>query len=216
MAEMKEERKEELGSEKQENESQNNDFVSVESTKKRKEFKWTEKRLEGFNKMRKALEEKNIITKQLKAEKAKSEKDEIKRRVKAIMQKQQDDAAVSVGVDSKTKKKSKVIASSSDSNNSSSEDEVSRPKKKSSSSSKAKKETLPPKKDKRKKKRPVEVDSESSNSSSEGDSQSEDDKEERAVLSARQRQDYEKGKRNVGKTPKQSTYVNAMDQFILL
>ena len=60
------------------------------------------------------------------------------------------------------------------------------------------------------------MESDSSNSSSEESDNSEDDKEERAVLSARQRHNYEKGKRNVGKTPKQSTYVNAMDQFILL
>jgi hypothetical protein len=207
--------KEERSSEKVEKESQNNDFVSVESAKKRKEFKWTEKRLEGFNKMRKALEEKNIITKQLKAEKAKSEKDEIKRRVKAIMQKQQEGAEEQVGVESKSKKKSKIVLSSSESESSSEEDQRHK-KKVPTHSAKAKKEVVPLKNEKKKKKRAVEVESDSSNSSSEESDNSEDDKEERAVLSARQRHDYEKGKRNVGKTPKQSTYVNAMDQFILL
>ena len=59
--------------------------VEKASKKQRKPFEWSEKRLEAFKKMREGLEMKNQITKKLKEEKSKSEKEEIKRRVREIM-----------------------------------------------------------------------------------------------------------------------------------
>ena len=58
---------------------------SEKAKKARKPFEWTDKRLEAFKKMREGLVTKNEISKELKAEKKKSEKDEIKKRIRDLM-----------------------------------------------------------------------------------------------------------------------------------
>ena len=72
--------------------SENNESVqevkeqtSTIPEKKKKKYEWTEKRVEAFQKMRKGLEEKTLITKQIKEQKKKEEKEAIRQKVKEIM-----------------------------------------------------------------------------------------------------------------------------------
>lgn len=159
--------------------------------KKRKEYVWTEKRVEAFNKMRKGLAEKTEITKQLKEQKKREEKEAIKQKVKEIMS----------GKTTNPKKATEVSDSDSEP---SSESEVEKKVKKD------KKKTVK----KAKKRKPVsssESESEQSESSS-----SEEEVVEREVLSAKQQKQYRNDKVAYGKAIKRSPYVNPMDRFILL
>jgi hypothetical protein len=162
--------------------------------KKKKPYVWTAKRKEAFEKMRQSLEEKNELTKQLKKEKEKAEKDEIKKRVRAIMQ---------------TTKMEKEK----DSDNSSSEEEEEEVKPK-----KGKKEKKEKKKEEKKKAKRKKVESSESESDDDASSVSSSSsiEKEKDTYSKRMVDKYRHSKASSGKVSKQANYVNPLDRFILL
>ena len=186
--------------------AENNDLAKAEikletsnekAKKERKPFEWTDKRLEAFKKMREGLETKNVIAKELKAEKKKSEKDEIKKRIREIM--------------SSSSKELKVKPSSADSSDESNS-EAEEPKK--TSKKAVATEERPKKASKKSKRAVVEVQDESS-SEEEASSESESE-EERVVMSNKQHERLKAQKQNKGKTSRTAVLFNPMDQFILL
>jgi cobalamin biosynthesis Mg chelatase CobN len=168
--------------------------VGTVAEKKKKPYVWTAKRKEAFEKMRQSLDEKNELTKQLKKEKEIAEKEEIKKRVRAIM------------------KSTKMEKKMEEESNSSSEEEVEEKPKKSKKGKKEKVE-IRKKKEKRKK-----VESSSSESDDDDSSVSSASSIERPKESYSKRMvdKYRHEKEKVGKTAKHATYVNPLDRFILL
>jgi hypothetical protein len=191
--------------------------------KPRKEFVWTEKRLEAFNKMREGLATKVEISKQLKEEKKIQEKEEIKKRVKAIMEKTALQSSEPKEAEQKKKKaKSKEIKESSASEEevefSTSEEEVKKPVKKQKEESKKDKKS---RKQKPKRKQIVEEvseDSDSSEDASSSDSENEMDfvhNQRQGSYSHKQLKNHSRDKIN-GKSARRAQFVNPMDRFILL
>jgi len=155
---------------------------------------WTAKRKEAFEKMRQSLEEKNELTKQLKKEKEMAEKEEIKKRVRAIMK------------STKTEKKMED-----ESGSSSEESEEEKPKK----VKKGKKEKKDERKKKEKRKKVESSESESDDDASSVSSASSVEKE-KETYSKRMVDRYRHEKEKSGKTAKHASYVNPLDRFILL
>jgi hypothetical protein len=168
------------------------------SKKSKKEFKWTPKRLEAFEKMRAGLETKNELTKKLKEEKSKKEKDDLKKRVREIM---------SFTSAAKDLKNTKMDAdSASEENSSESEQEEKKDKKV------IKKKKEPEVKFKKRSKKEV-----ASSSEEESDKQDSDSgEEERAYLSRKKQEKLRKSKEKSGKAVKTTPLYNPMDRFILL
>jgi nucleolin len=190
--------------------------VELKGKKERKPYEWTPKRLEAFNKMREGLVTKVEITKKIKQEQKDKEKEEIKKRVRAIMH--------------KTSLKSKDSSSEEKKEDSSSDSDSSVEKVKKGKKAKVKKEKMEKKESKevlKKKKRPIESSS-SSNESTEAkeldsSEESDSDKEKRFakppknnVATMKQKEKTVTQIRETGKAPKQTQYLNPMDQFILL
>lgn len=168
--------------------------VGAVPEKKKKPYVWTQKRKEAFEKMRQSLEEKNELTKQLKKEKEMAEKEEIKKRVRAIM------------------KSSKMEKSMDPDTASSSEDsEEEKPKK----SKKGKKEKKDEKKKKEKRKKVESSESESDDDAS-SDSSASSVEQEKELYSRRMVDKYRQQKEKSGKTAKHAPYINPLDRFILL
>ena len=161
--------------------------------KKKKPYVWTAKRKEAFEKMRQSLEEKNELTKQLKKEKEKAEKEEIKKRVRAIMS------------------STKMSLHEEESASSSEEEEEKKPKK-------GKKEKKEKKKEEKKKTKRKKVESSSSESDDDAssDSSASSVEAERDTYSQRMVNKYRHSKLSSGKVSKQANYVNPLDRFILL
>jgi len=183
---------------KEEESTVNNDSVAATPSKPKKErkpFAWTEKRKEAFEKMRAGLELKNEIALKLKHEKQKSEKDEIKKRVREIMNGQ-------------LKKAKKEVSDESDSSESSVE--VTKKSKK-----KEKAVVKEPEK-KEKKTRKVEKQVSSSEEEKSDESESEEEVQERFVRTKKSADKDAKTRLNTGKTQRTSTHYNQMDRFILL
>ena len=172
------------------------------SKKPRKEYEWTPKRKEAFEKMRKGLEEKVSLTKRIKDEKRRSEKEAIKAKVKEIM----------------NSKKGKIaIPEDSDSSDASSEEEMPKARKK---SHKEKKAIVREKESKKASKRkPKEIES-SEESAEDSDEESSDEEivraKERDQFSSKQHQHYQKDKVERGKAVKVAQFVNPLDRYILL
>jgi hypothetical protein len=175
--------------------------IASSSKKPRKPYEWTEKRKEAFDKMRKGLEEKVTLTKRIKDEKKRSEKEAIKAKVKEIM----------------NSKKGAIVTQESDSasGDSSSEEEAPVRRKK----TKEEKRVVLAKEEKKssKRKKAREVSSEEEQEAS-ADSSSE---EEAAAhhqnhLSTKQHQHFMKSKVDRGKAVRSTPFVNPLDQFILL
>ena len=166
--------------------------------KSRKPFEWTDKRLEAFKKMREGLVTKNEITKELKAEKKKSEKDEIKKRIRDLMNQT-----------SSSKKVENDAADVSDESESDGEVVVSKPAKK--QRGKEKEEKTVKSKSKRSRTPPP-----SEDSSEEEDESSSEEEEERVLMTKKQHQKLIQSKQNNGKAPRNARVFNAMDNFILL
>jgi len=211
--------------------------------KPRKEFVWTEKRLDAFGKMREGLATKVEITKQIKEEKKVKEKEEIKRRVKEIMEQttlsSSSSRAISSGEsDIKSTKKDKKVNKSSSSNVcvskdetesdpefSESEEEVEQkqPQKgKKVKPSAKKQEEKEEKKSRKQKPKRKQVVVESSQSESSEQSSSEEENETDFVHNQRQSSYSHKQLKNhskdrvEGKSARRAQFVNPMDRFILL
>jgi hypothetical protein len=177
---------------------------STGSKKPRKEYEWTPKRKEAFEKMRKGLEEKVSLTKRIKEEKRRAEKEAIKAKVKEIM----------------NSKRGKVsIPDETDSSDASSEEEEPKARKKSTKEKKAIAKEKEKEAKKSSKRKPKEiVSSEESNSVSEEESSDEEviPARERDQFSSKQHQYYQKDKVERGKAVKVAQFVNPLDRFILL
>ncbi len=166
--------------------------------KSRKPFEWTDKRLEAFKKMREGLETKNVIAKELKAEKKKSEKDEIKKRIRELM-----------NTPSLSKKVSSPPVDVSE--DSESDGEIVAPKAAKKQREKEKEQKVVKAKSKRSRTPPP------SEVSSEEESESESsEEEERILMSKKQHQKLLHSKQTNGKAPRNAKVFNAMDNFILL
>lgn len=178
----------------------------VDGKKARKQFEWTPKRKEAFDKMRKGLEEKVSITKQLKEEKRRSEKEAIKSKVKEIM----------------SSKKGIIHNQETGDSSSSSSEEEEIPKvvmKKEKKSKKEKKEVFeiasPPTKKEKKRRAEVVVQS----SSSEEESEEEEAPvrgRDASNYTDRQVREYQNAKVERGKVVRRAQFVNPLDRFILL
>ena len=175
----------------------------------RKEFEWTPKRKEAFDKMRKGLEDKVMITKQIREEKKKSEKEAIKSRVREIMQ-----------------SKKGPIPEFSESDSSSDEDErpiqAPAPKKKKSSS---RAEIIAPpvaqapiRHKKRKEVVPIVEEEESASEYSSDEYEEEEIRAPRPQVqyTPTQHRNYQRDKAERGKAIKVAQFVNPLDRFILL
>lgn len=175
--------------------------IASSSKKPRKPYEWTEKRKQAFDKMRKGLEEKVMLTKRIKDEKKRSEKDAIKAKVKEIM----------------NSKKGSIVTQESDSasSDSSSEEEAPVQRKKTKEQRQAVLAKEEKKSSKRKKVREVSSEEEQEE---EVDSSSEEEAPQRHQnhLSAKQHQHFMKSKVDRGKAVRSTPYVNPLDQFILL
>ena len=171
---------------------------SSEKPKKvRKAFEWTDKRLEAFKKMREGLVTKNEITKELKAEKKKSEKDEIKKRIRDLMSHSSASkkvASASANVSDESSSDAEVVAITAKSNR-----------------EKGKEEKVAKVKSKR-----VRVPEPSSGSSEEEGKASSSEEEEKVLMTKKQYQKLLQGKQSNGKAPRNAKVFNAMDNFILL
>ena len=164
--------------------------------KTKRDYEWTEKRKEAFEKMREGLSKKVELTKLAKAEKKQAEKDDLKRRVREIMQR---------GGKIENENSNEV-------NSDESEEEAPAPKEK--KSAKSVKEL--PRKEVKKKKRAV-TPPPSSSEESEGEmSMDSDDYEERIVSTHKQRTQQRQQKDSRGKAPRQTVFQNPLDRFILL
>jgi len=168
-----------------------------ESKKTKKDFKWTPKRLEAFEKMRASLETKNELTKKLREEKSKKEKEDLKKRVREIM---------SYSAVAKEVKESKMEGDSNDDSSSHESEEETKTSKK---AGKKKKEMEIVKKKRSKKQQ-------SSSSEEESEEDSESSGEERAYLSRKKQEKVRKSKEKLGKAIKTTPLHNPMDRFILL
>lgn len=173
--------------------------VETKPKKPRKEYQWTEKRKEAFDKMRKGLEEKISLTKQIKEEKRKAEKEAIKAQVREIMA-------------SKKKAPAPVVdsCSSDDSSDESviSEEEMPKSRKKSQKEKKLKEKS---------KRKVIEYESESMSEKTDSDISSDDEPPmERRVSSRKQRAQTRRDKDTRGKAVRRAQFLNPMDQFILL
>lgn len=169
--------------------------------KSRKPYEWTAKRKEAFDKMRKGLEEKVSLTKRIKDEKKRLEKDAIKAKVKEIM----------------NSKKGPIVTQESDSasSDSASEEEAPARRKKTKEEKRAALKKEEKKSSKRKKVR--EVSSEEEQESTD-DSSSEDEppRTQQSHLSAKQHQRFMEEKASRGKVVRSTPFVSPLDQFILL
>ena len=169
--------------------------------KARKQYEWTPKRKEAFDKMRKGLEEKVSLTKRIKDEKKRAEKDAIKAKVKEIM----------------NSKKGPIVTQESDSSSgeSSSEDEapVRRKKSKEEKKSSSSKIAKPSSKRKGRKQESSDEEQETASASS---SEEEFPRREQAHFTSKQHHHYQKDKIERGKAVKVAQFVNPLDQFILL
>lgn len=169
--------------------------------KTRKPYEWTAKRKEAFDKMRKGLEEKVSLTKRIKDEKKRSEKEAIKAKVKEIM----------------NSKKGQLVCQDSDSasSDSSSEEEAPVRRKKTKEEKRAILAKEEKKSSKRKKAREVSSEEELEQAT---DSSSEEEAPipYQTHLSAKQHQHFMKGKVDRGKAVRSTPFVNPLDQFILL
>lgn len=169
--------------------------------KPRKQFEWTPKRQEAFDKMRKGLEEKVTLTKQLKEEKKKTEKELIKSKVREIM----------------ASKKGPVIQeedSDSFSESEESEEEVRPPPKQMKKRAKTHREVAPPPPRKNEKRKEVEILQDSDSSDSDPDACEMVDPHRNYTPS--QHRNYQREKVDRGKAIKVAQFVNPMDRFILL
>jgi hypothetical protein len=180
-----------------------NSGTATKPKKARKPYEWTAKRKEAFDKMRKGLEEKVSLTKRIKDEKKRSEKDAIKAKVKEIM----------------NSKKGVVVTQESDSSSdsSSSEEEKAPRRKKSSSEKKPMKDTSNRSKIEKRKSRREESSEEEQNEQN-GASSSEEEKprREQEHFTQKQHLHYQKDKVDRGKAVKVAQFVNPLDRFILL
>lgn len=170
---------------------------SEKAKKTRKPFEWTEKRLEAFKKMREGLETKNVIAKELKAEKKKSEKDEIKKRIRDLMNNSASSkkvASASSDESSESESDHKVVSKAAKNSRRKEKDEK-------AAKPKAKRARTPP---------PSEA------SSEEESEPSSSEEEERVLMSKKQHQKLVQNKQSNGKTPRNAKVFNAMDNFILL
>jgi len=174
----------------------------------RKEFEWTPKRKEAFDKMRKGLEDKVLITKQIKEEKKKSEKEAIKSRVREIMQ-----------------SKKGPLPDFSESDKSSDEDEppVEAPAPKKKKFAPRTEVSAPPaaqapiRHKKRKEVVPVvEEESESEYSSDESEAEQVRPARSQVQYTPTQHRNYQRDKAERGKAIKVAQFVNPLDRFILL
>lgn len=172
------------------------------SKKSRKAYEWTPKRKEAFDKMRKGLEEKVSLTKRIKDEKKRAEKDAIKAKVKEIMN---------------SKKGPLVVTQESDSasSDSSSEEEMPVRRKKTKEEKRAILEKAEKKSTKRKKAREVSSEEEQE-AASESSSEEESSAPHQNHLSAKQHQHFMKSKVDRGKAVRSTPFVNPLDRFILL
>lgn len=177
---------------------------STNPKKPRKEYEWTPKRKEAFEKMRKGLEEKVSLTKRIKDEKRRAEKEAIKAKVKEIM----------------NSKRGKVsIPEETDSSDASSEEEEPKARKKSSKEKKAvlkEKEKESKKSSKRKPKEIVSSEESGAESSEESSDEEAIPAQQRDHFSLKQHQHYQKDKVDRGKAVKVAQFVNPLDRFILL
>lgn len=171
---------------------------ATKAKKDRKPFEWTEKRKMAFDKMRAGLELKNEIALKLKAEKQKSEKEEIKKRVREIMNGQL------------SKEKEASSASSEDS-----EEEVKASKKlkkvKVDKKAAPKVEARKEKKGRKAEKVASESEKESSDEAEQSGSESE-----KYVRSKKSVDKAQKNRVQTGKTQRTSTHYLNSDRFILL
>lgn len=189
------------------------------SKKDRKKYEWTPKRKEAFAKMREGLETKVQLTKQIKQEKKLAEKEELKRRIREIMQK----GGKSESSKPKSKSKSKMESSSEESevsSDESSQDEaLHRKKEKKHRSADTARTKKKGKEEKRKKRKARETSSESEGVEQSSDSSSsEEDVRAKHTESASRRQldQYRQNKVQSGKASKQTPFLNPMDRFICL
>lgn len=184
--------------ENNEKELEGNAKGSAKAKKDRKPFEWTEKRKAAFDKMRAGLELKNEIALKLKAEKQKTEKEEIKKRVREIMN----------GQLSKDKG-----ASAESSEESEEEIKSSKKTKKLKPDKKAPPKEEPRKEKKGRKAEKVVSESEEESADEEEESESEQEKYVRSKKSVDRAQ---KHRVQTGKTQKTSTHYLNSDRFILL
>ena len=178
--------------------------TSIDSKKRKKDrkpFQWTEKRKEAFDKMRAGLELKNEIALKLKQEKQKSEKDEIKKRVRDIM-------------NGHSKSEKEESANNSD-ESSDSEKETRKAGSNKKSKEKSKGEAKESKR-KEKKSRKAEKYVSESESGEENESESDSEEEEKFVRSKKSADKAQKGRVQTGKTQRTSTHYHNSDRFILL
>lgn len=169
---------------------------SVKPKKERKPFEWTAKRKEAFEKMRAGLELKNEIALKLKAEKQKSEKEEIKKRVRAIMngKKAKDEAS--------SESESEQSDSSMELKKKHKKEKAEKPKKRSSS--------------KEKKSRKAEREIKESEDEEEDDSEESDSASDKYIRSQKSVAKAQKHRVNTGKTQRTSTHFLPQDRFIYL
>ena len=176
------------------NAAENEPVQTVKKTKR--DYEWTPKRKEAFEKMREGLSKKVELTKQVKAEKKQAEKDDLKRRVREIMQR---------GGKLENEESNDVDSG---------ESEVDIPAPKEKKSAKSVKEL--PKKEIKKKKRAATPPPSSSEDSESEMSVDSDDYEERIVSTHKQRTQQRHQKDSRGKAPRQTVFQNPLDRFILL
>lgn len=189
-----------------ESEKMNEEVASPSATaegkekKQKKPYEWTPKRKEAFDKMRKGLEDKITITKKLKEEKRKAEKEAIKAQVRKIMNRKNKE--VKESSDSEDSSDSSVASSSS-------EEKVIIKKKKKHSKEKEKEKSS-------KSKRPVEDVSKTTEESSESEEERVVPSYHQNVYSNKQHKEYQQSKVERGKAVRRAQFVNPLDQFILL
>jgi hypothetical protein len=182
-----------------------NETVS-EPSKTKKPYKWTPAREKAFERMRQSLSEKNELTKKIKKEKQKAEKDEIKRRVHEIM-----------STSKKSVDQNMSQSESSDQSESSSESERdTRPVRKEKKMKTKKKEKVEKKTHTSKKRTKKEASSSESSVEESSQSESEEERPDRYAATKTAVHNYRQRKLEKGKAPKTSAVVNPLDRFILL
>lgn len=205
---------------KEENVVKSEEVEESKGDKKKKPYVWTEKRLASFEKMRESLKNKVEVTKQLKAEKKITEKEEIKRRVREIMDKTNMNGATTSEKPPKKVKKEVVESSEESSENESSADE--RILKKAAEIALKKKRERKSAKKKSSSSRKVESSEEGEESEEdvqeayESDEVRENMRKQKGFSSKKQVQQVQTSKRETGKAQRHTAYYNPLDQFILL
>ena len=182
------------------------DETVSEPSKTKKPYKWTPAREKAFERMRQSLSEKNELTKKIKKEKQKAEKDDIKRRVHEIM---------NTSKKSEEQQMSQSESSDDSSSSSESEEEV-RPTKKDKKKKPKKKEKADKKVHVSKKRTKKEASSSESSSEQSSQSESEEERPDRYAATKTAVNNYRQRKLEKGKAPKTSMTVNPLDRFILL